>query len=182
MPSGGALASLTGLNAYNTPTAIIPAISPAISLQGRTPSRPSARPLRPRVPSRHFPERARLRPPRPSSITPAPCRPLPDAAQRVLAVSHSERAVRAGHVLRATLGRAARWRLALACGNFPGSRHHGRDITAATACLARAHRRSLPLHSCSLSGTMSTSIPLPSCPFLAIFCTVHDTYNTMIIS
>ena len=59
MPSGGALASLTGLNAYNTPTAIIPAISPAISLQGRTPSRPSARPLRPRVPSRHFPGRAR---------------------------------------------------------------------------------------------------------------------------
>ena len=107
MPSGGALASLTGLNAYNTPTAIIPAISPAISLQGRTPSRPSARPLRPRVPSRHFPDRARLRPPRPSSITPAPCRPLPDAAQRVLAVSHSEHAVRAGHVLRATRARRA---------------------------------------------------------------------------
>ena len=30
-----------------------------IPLQGNTPSRPSARPLRPRVPSRHFPGRAR---------------------------------------------------------------------------------------------------------------------------
>ena len=71
MPSGGALASLTGLNAYNTPTAIIPAISPAISLQGRTPSRPSGKWPPPPAQS-PLPALPGSRPPRPSSIPPRP--------------------------------------------------------------------------------------------------------------
>ena len=96
MPSGGALASLTGLNAYNTPTAIAIAIIREISLQGRTPSRPSARPPPAQSP---LPALPGSRPPRPSSITPAPRCPLPDAARRVLAVSHSERAVYARRAL-----------------------------------------------------------------------------------
>ena len=96
MPSGGALASLTGLNAYNTPTAIAIAIIRAISLRGRTPSRPSARPPQAQSP---LPALPGSRPPRPSSITPAPRCPLPDAARRVLAVSHSERAVYARRAL-----------------------------------------------------------------------------------
>ena len=87
MPSGGALASLTGLNAYNTPTAIAIAIIREISLQGRTPSRPLYAP--PTVPS-PLPALPGSRPPRPSSITPRPaarsliphdaCSPSPTAS------------------------------------------------------------------------------------------------------
>ena len=87
MPSGGALASLTGLNAYNTPTAIAIAIIREISLQGRTPSRPLYVP--PAAPS-PLPALPGSRPPRPSSITPCPaaralmprdaCSPSPTAS------------------------------------------------------------------------------------------------------
>ena len=98
MPSGGALASLTGFNPFNAPTAIAPAISPAISLQGRTPSRPLPAPQQPRVP----PGRSRLppgcmisapplgylppaptrahRPPPPLAVFPAPCSLSPTAS------------------------------------------------------------------------------------------------------